>query len=649
MSRQQQDASAIGKPRQRANTTSFASFGWRRPKSDHPTPSPINVPPAAPQPLSLDELIEVLKPPAVPSLAHARALAGILTTASPLPRCATINEILSSLCDVNGPLSFQAAGFDILSSYWENPEAVVVETADRLSFFSLFLGSDVPWAIDLWEPRFKALRALTKYGADIVGIETALIDVIKRWIEGAFDGLLRRGADLDRMERTERERSVDVLVKFLFDILNKPENIARLPEDTILVMIRFYAALVERSIVDLEDPRTQDKFSASSDSLASISQSKPGLHRRNPSSLSATSLTSPTTPTPPAISQNPYKHPAEIAITIYLDYLQSQTKALSPPSLEDILVLLFRSLAFCASPLPRLTVLPHPRKKPSLEDKVLEALASIYAGPYSTTCMGILKRCLHPRFLGDDDSEAENTDTPQRGGDIETSGPLPHEIPWELLQLGIFTSLGAYRMLRCQVRRTLISRLARAYISRETSIGYSYSGAPSHIDVEQDLMEKAWPRDDYVANAGIGLSSAANGWDARRIGPALAESVADWVAWIGEGPHAPSVAQLDRETFKESWDRERQRADKILEEAAGLLKDILQEADSRDEDSPGLDDEEAAVVGGTLYSLCKYIPPLRRVRDFMSWITTHALTPGTRMALLLSFRWIILPMRPLHS
>ncbi|KAF9446530.1 hypothetical protein P691DRAFT_803822 [Macrolepiota fuliginosa MF-IS2] len=612
MSRQQQDATAFGKPRQRANTTSFASFGWRRHKSDHTTPSPINTPLATLQPLSLDVLIESLRPPAVPSLAHARALAGSLATASPLPRRAAIGPILSSLCDVNGPLSFQAAGFDILSSYWENPEALVVETADRLSFFSLFLGSGIPWAVDLWEPRFKALRALTKFGTDIVGIESALVNIIKWWIEGAFDGLLKSDVELDRGERAERERSVDVLVKFLFDVLNKPENIARLPENTILAMIRFYASLVERSIVNSEDLWTADKFSVSSDSLVSPSQSKSGLHRRNPSSLSTTSLTSPTTPTPPIVSQSPYKHPAEIAIMIYLDYLQSQIKTLPPPSLEEILSLLFRGLAFCASPLPRLTVLPLPRKKPSLEDKILETLTSIYAGPYSTTCMGILKRCLYPRFPRGDDQVTENMDTFQSSTDPETLRPPPEKVAWEPLQLGVFTSLGAYRMLRCQVRRTLMSRLARAYISRETSIGYSYSGAPSHIDVEQDLMEKAWPREDYAANAGIGLGSVANGWDARRIGPSLAESVADWVNWVGEGPHTPSsITQLDKETFRENWDRERQRVDKILEEAAGLLKDIFQEVDSRDEDGLGMNDEEAAFVGGTLFSLCKYIPPLR--------------------------------------
>lgn len=613
MSPQQQDASGFGRPRQRANTTSFASsFGWRRHRSDQVTPSPVNVPPATQQPLSLDALIDALKPPAVPSLAYARALAGLLGTASPSPRCAVIQPILASLCDVSGPLSFQAAGFDILSSYWENPEAVCAETADRLSFFSLFLGSAVPWAADLWEPRFKALRAFTKYGTDIVGIETALTNLLKWWLEGAFDGLLKCDGDLDRSERAERERSVDVLVKFLSDVLNKPENIARLPENTVPLMIDFYASLVDRSIVTPKVSDAPNDFSTSSDSVAS--QPRFGLHRRNPSSLSTSSLASPTTPTPPSMTQSLYKTPAEIAITIYLDYFQTQIKMLSPSLLENIMPLLFRALASCASPLPRLTVLSQPLKKSSLEDRILETLISIYTGPYSTNCVGIHRRCLFPEFPLEYEAQAQETEAARNTSDDSAPLPIPQKIPWIPLQLGILTTLGGYRMMRIRLRHILITRLARAYIQRETSIGYSHSGAPSHIDVEQELMEKAWPRDDYIPNVGIGIGSVASGWDPRRVGSALAESVASWIDWIGEGPHTPSVIQPDRDSFRENWDRERNQADRILEEAAGILKDLLQEADSREDDNSSLNDEEAAFVGGILFSLCKYVTPLRQVR-----------------------------------
>jgi hypothetical protein len=527
-----------------------------------------------------------------------------------LPPTSSINPILSSLCDVNGPPSFQASGFDVIAAYWENPEATVVETADRLSFLSLFLGSNVPWAMDLWEPRFKALRALTKYGTDIVGIENALINVVKWWIEGAFDGILRWNGEIDRAERSERERSLDVLVKFLSDVLNKTENIARFSEDTIPSVLQFYASLVDRSIIAPESPYGSNDFSVSTDSLASTSQPKFALHRRNLSSLSTTSLTSPTTPIPPPISQISSKQPSEIAITIYLGYLQSQIKTLSPLVLQDILPVLFRALASCASPLPRLTVLSHPHKRSSLEDRVIETLTSVYTGPYSTTCLAIHKDSLSPRFE-EEGTPSETNDVADQASESGTLRPTASRIPWVPLQLGILTSLGAHRMLRSRVRHVLIARLARAYILRESSVGYSHSGAPSHIDVEQDLMEKAWPRDDYP-NTSIGISSGSDGWDARRIGPAFAESIGFWIDWIGEGPHTPTNIQPE-ESFKESWDRERQKADQILQEAAGLLKDILQEVDSREEDESDLTDDEATFVGEALSSLCKYVPPLRRV------------------------------------
>jgi hypothetical protein len=606
MSPQQQEASSSARSRQRSNTTSLTA--WLRQKQETHTSPPANVPPAN-QPLSLDALLEALKPPAVPSLAHARALAGLLENASPLPRTSILIPVLSSLCDVNHPLSFQAVGFEVASSYWENPEATVVETADRLSFLSFFLGSTTSWEKDIWEPRFKALRALTKYGTDIVGIESGLINVVKWWIEGAFDGLLCRDGDLDRTERSERERSVDVLVKFLLDILAKPENIARLSDDTIPTVLRFYGSLVDRSIVAPASPYGSRNISSSTDSLASTSQLKFGLHRRNISSLSTTSLTSPTTPIPPSVSQTHNKQPAEIAITIYIDYLHAQIKTLSPPILQDVLPLLFRALASCASPLPRLTVLSQPPRKSSLEDRILETLTSIHTGPYSTTCFGILKRCLYPEFDEVDDVPSDANEIPTQQTGDSTLSIAPKTVAWVPLQLGVFTSLGAFRMIRSRIRHVLTARLARAYILRESSVGYSYTGAPSHIELEQDLMEKAWPRDDFVSNAGIGFG--AGGWDARRIGPAVAEGVAFWVDWIGEGPHAPVDAQSDSEA-KRNWDRERWKADQILEEVAGLLKDILQEADSREEENPGLSDDEASFVGETLMNLCKYVPPLRQ-------------------------------------
>jgi len=225
--------------------------------------------------------------------------------------------------------------------------------------------------------------------------------------------------------------------------------------------------------------------------------------------------------------------------------------------------------------------------------------------------VAVHKRSLYPEFPADGESPPDFDDMSTHTN--EDSTVRRASISRTSLQLGIFTSIGAHRMLRNQIRHVLTARLVRAYILREASIGYSHSGAPSHIDVEEKMMEKAWPRDDH-ANAGIGIGiGGSSEWDARRVRPAFAESISCWIAWIGEGPHIEAHSASD--TYQESWDHERQKADIILEEAAGLLKDILQEVDSREEENNGLNDEEAAFVGEALYSLCKYIPPLRRVKS----------------------------------
>lgn len=218
-----------------------------------------------------------------------------------------------------------------------------------------------------------------------------------------------------------------------------------------------------------------------------------------------------------------------------------------------------------------------------------------------------------------------------KGDDI-----TPQKISRVPLQIGLLTSLGGYRMMRMRLRQLLIIRLARAYISREVS--YSYTGAPSHLELEQELMEKAWPRDDYLPNADIGIGSVANGWDPRRVGTAVSESVCAWIDWIGEGPHTPGIGPTDKDAFRENWDRERNQVDKILEEAAGMLKDLLQEADSREEDNPCLNDEEAAFVGGILYNLCKYVISLRQVNfPVVDARLTHILE--IQMVLHMCFRW----------
>jgi tuberous sclerosis protein 2 len=567
------------KLRPRANTSFASSFPWTR-KPSALTPSH----PLAPTPLSLDALIAALYPPAVPSLSHARSLANILPNYSPLPRRDILNPILYSLCSAVSPPSVQAAGFDILAAYWENPEASSLNTAERLSYFSLFLGNPTPWGIELWEPRLKAVRTLTKYGAEIVGIEANLIDLLRRWIEGAFEGLLMTPDFSDRGEFAEREHSLDILVKFLEEVLKKTDTITKIT-DKMASILHFYASLVDRSICVQDIP--QETLPAPFlNPPSTAGSSKLSITRRNKSSLSSSSPPSATSPTrgfPPSITASEY------AIMFYLRHVNLHIKSVSHTHLGHILPVLFRALASCSASLPRLSVVMQSPKKNTLEEKLLEVLNLLFAGPYATNCMLILRQHLFPQYIEPHASEFRK----------QGSVCQPSRIP-------ILTSLGAHRTLRHHVRRALYARIARTWISRDVSYGYSPSGAPGHIELQKEWMEQAWPKEDFgPSSVGVG----GNGWDAARMGKALADSVGIWIAY--QFP--------DFDTFKTEEERSvelenvRQGREDILEEAAGILKDILQELDTRRDEKAELDEDEARVIGLTLFKLSDYILPMKCV------------------------------------
>lgn len=386
--------------RPRANTTTFAFSSWRKPQLA-PQPS------SPPQTYSVERLIDRLTPPKVPSLAHARSLASLLPTCSPVPRHSLLIPIVMALCDQNSPSSLQAAGFDIMSAYWENDEAVGLSTQDRMTLFSVFDVTSTVLPFDIWEPRLKALRLLTKYGAEIIGIEIPLINLLKSWILDSFEGLLRPET-LERAARAERERSIDLFATFLTSIVENPQIVARLPEAELLGVLQFYGSLVDRS-VDLPSilptlPMTSP-MSDSSSSTSTPSRPSPQSHRRNQSSVSVTSIPSPTSMTPPLppLPQN-NKLPIDIAINLYLNHLTSQNKSLSPTLLDSIMPLLFRAISFCASPLPRLILMPQKLPQSCSEDKIAEALTALFSGPYSSTCFMILKRQLYPPSLPDIDN-----------------------------------------------------------------------------------------------------------------------------------------------------------------------------------------------------------------------------------------------------
>ncbi|KAG6334343.1 hypothetical protein ID866_4744 [Astraeus odoratus] len=543
--------------RQRSNTTTFPSFAWRRQKQETTQASA----PAQPPSLSFDALVETLAPPAVPSLTHARALANVLHTLSPLPRPAVLSPVLGSLCGSDSPPPLQCAGFDVMSAFWERYEEKT-STADKLSFFTLVLQST--WSTDIGEPRLRALRALTKGGKDVFGIEIPLLNVLKSWIDGAFMLYI----SCDAPERAEREQSVELLAAYITAILENPETAARVSEGDLASVLQFYAGLVGKAL-DLSHSITSSSenlpVSHPPDHQPSSTKSiGPNGHRRHPSSLS---LRSPQTQ--PIVQ--PSRHPAELMVTIYLDHLVSQLKSLAPRILTFILPLLFRVQAFFASPLPRLSVMSgRPLGPVGLEERIQKTLHSLFAGPYGTTCMMILKRHLSP--------PASDQDTVN--------------LAWYA------TSLGAHRTLRNDIRQGLCSKMARAYIAKLSSISYSPSGAPGQIDLEKDLMERAWSKDEL------------SGWDLLKLGRMLCKSVEAWVRRATNEQSEINIAERD----------------KILDEAAGTLKDIFQELDERD-DRVEWDEEEAVIAGETLRHLASFVHPLKYVAMHITSDDTSLILP----------------------
>lgn len=576
--------------RPRANTTSFTPFPWRKTRQEQEPP-----PPVLPQlNLSLQQLIGALVPPAVPSLVHARALATVLSSVSPLPPRDLLNPILLSLCDPDSPTSLQAAGHDILSAYCDNHEALSLGIPERFSYISLFLGATTAWEMELWEPRFKALRSLTKYGIDIIGIETTLINILKSWIQGAFDGLLKPPSSIDRSEKAERERSVDVLVKFFGDVLQKTETMSRITEEIMSDVLHFYASLVHRSIAS---PYAKSALSIASESLNIASPTKPPSlgHRRNLSSLSSSSTPSLASSPPPMPDTPTSKQPAELAIGLYLNNLSLHIKTLSPVYLNSILPVLFISLSFCSAFLPQMTVKQQTPKKGTLEDKITETLNALFGGPYAATCRLVLRQYLFPPGYT---PEKKPLLAPFLDSLVDN---IPKNPQYTVSRMTLLISRGAHRTLRIYVRRALSARLARAYISRETSTAFSHSGPSGHIELEVDLMAKAWPKDDYSSHsAGVG----GNGWEVGSLGRALAQSVGAWVDYNLE------VTSSSKAQYQQ-LENERQGKDEILEEIAGLLKDILQELDVRLEENGTMDDEEAEVIGLALFKLSGYVLPLK--------------------------------------
>lgn len=311
------------------------------------------------QPLMVDDLIQDLVS-SEPSIGIARSLASALSTCSPLPQPKRLTPILIKLCGKGCPPQFQAAGYEILSAYWENVEAPHEElgTAERVTLFSLFEDKAFNWASDLWEARFKALRALTQDGINIIGMELDFLRCVTSWIEEVFNGWLTASKEtcapndnpfhsptVDSRDIPERERCIDVLAVFLANCLQRNDRLRDITQSRLL---DFYVSLVTRSI-DMAPPPSLHSV------LTPRTERPPGHrqpHQRTISSISAVS----SLPSSSVISTSSFfsasswngadpsrvKPPQEKAIQLYLDALQSQLKTLFPSSLNEIMPILFR-------------------------------------------------------------------------------------------------------------------------------------------------------------------------------------------------------------------------------------------------------------------------------------------------------------------
>ncbi|KAK2462501.1 hypothetical protein APHAL10511_005471 [Amanita phalloides] len=847
--------------RSRANTF----FGWRKPRPlpsgapSGPEAPPVSVP-HTPQPvLDIADLISALTPPAVPSLTYARTLASLLPTTSPAPRRSQLVAIWFSLCAPDRPTAVQAAGYDLMGAYFENEQRQVLTTADRLTLFSLFTTCRV-WAADTWEPRLKALRGMTGYGSDILGIEDPMLELLKFWIQAAFDGLLvleARAINMhesvtsplqynatyfanERNERNERERCITLCAEFITKILDRSENMARIPDEDLDAIVAFYGTLVDRAI-QLPRSKGYDPASEEPDDVLSPSMTSAGptftrstqSHRRTTSTSTTASGITPTSP--PEMGLAYLKHPTEIAIHLYLTHLSSQSKMLTPQSLQDIIPTLFRATAFCATPLSRLSVVARhhapssdryqpqaststtsPNWKHDTEERITTFLAQFLSGPYAALSKLILKIWLGPpgttpnipplpplfaefsppsvstEFLPStlqesqsvvaQPSPARSQTHPIHGQQILpapaterftfsslTSSPVPTQpatpvppvisLPTSALtaptspiahfvspalptisvqlpslqaslphlpsllqpssaqpgsssgpsgtyapssasathaqgqgqeraqawlgtgqahaqtqggQMGhyplplhqtshtlaiIHTSLGAHRTARTALRRSLMSRLARTYISREASLGYTMGGVPARVDVEWEAMERAWPS---VGDA-MGFLKEAGGpargheWDIVRVGRILRWAVRSWIRWevdvdrgganrdaMGMGKGKEKGKGKERE--KEERLRLKEATERVLEEIAGMLKDLLQEVDERGDDDYSYDlgggagyaganpsgvagsqmeEDESVAIGEVLFQLAGWFKGLRKLNGTAHIIRLH--------------------------
>ncbi|TFK19370.1 tuberin [Coprinopsis marcescibilis] len=545
--------------------------------------------PNGPVPVEIEEsdytvelLIEMLSSPTRPNLAHVRLLSKMLLTQTP-PRFSSLQPVLTRLCSQWTTPGLHALGFEIMKSYWNNPKvqnASWPTTSDSLSCLTFFLDSPTPWTLDLWEVRFKALAAITKDGSDLRGIETVLIDVIKDCLANAFRLLTHQSKQIDGAAKRECERCIITVGNFLSDLLAHLANVSRIREELLMGLFAFYGNLID-DLIHLPSSTASQGIPSPKETPSPASTEKSGRRahkRRAPSLSSLMFLTSPTNTEQPRPPPPPVKHPAELAIALFHTHSSPHLLHLTSEQLSHVLPILFRSLAFCASPLPRLTIQPQPLSPATLEDKLVDLLNRLVPSPSSAATMQTLKHFMFPHI----------PEVSSKEGHPGSSTPMKTD--FDNLQLMIMTSLGAHRTLRNYARRALVARLEKVFHPQEAAVR---EGGPPRTG-EVDLADLAWLRHDQHRHGMVSSESSE--------GEALSATIDAWVTWSPE---------LQSTIESEAWDRILEGKDSIIEESAGILKDVYQELDSRVDGGLELDENELYPINAALRSLSKYILTLQ--------------------------------------
>ncbi|THH31383.1 hypothetical protein EUX98_g2811 [Antrodiella citrinella] len=376
------------------------------------------------------------------------------------------------------------------------------------------------------------MLAFTRSGKETVGLEKALIRVLRKWIEGAFSGILYQSTSEDR---AERQRSIEVMAGFHLALLGKQDFVARLSTEDVAGVLSLYGGLVDVSLSATSESQTSE-------------WSLPLPHPpQSPTRLPPKDRRSPSTSSIPSI----IKHPVDLAIELFLNYLHIRLNAIAPDHLSVIVSSLFRALSWYNTPLPRLALNAMAPSQHPLEKRITDILDTLVTGSYAASCAIILKRHLFP-----------------------LASDLPKSIQ---------TALGALRTLRASIRRTLITRLARSYINRTSSAAYTASGAPVGIDLQHDLMERAWSKDDVAV------------WGLPRFRIALCNACKTWMSITDDrvGPYTNTL-------------------EVILNEMAGVVMDMTNAIEeASDGEDPDEDDVEA--VKDILTELVAYINSRRTV------------------------------------